>query len=60
LDWKVAGINSAGDILVAKRIAFQDLPEMGQDQRHICKSLSGARGVWFCDPDGKGLLPTQV
>jgi catechol 2,3-dioxygenase-like lactoylglutathione lyase family enzyme len=59
LGWEVADINSAVDGLAAKGIAFQVFPGMGQDQRHIWNSPSGARVVWFCDPDGNGLSLTQ-
>jgi len=57
LGWNVADINSAVDGLAAKGIAFQVFPGMGQDQRHIWNSPSGARVVWFCDPDGNVLSP---
>ena len=60
LGWTVPDIDSAVDDLVTRGVVFTRYPAMGQDDRAIWTSPSGARVAWFTDPDGNVLSLTQA
>ncbi|HVR63180.1 MAG TPA: VOC family protein [Polyangia bacterium] len=60
LGWEVPDIDGAVAALVARGVAFARFDGMGQDERGIWRSPSGARVVWFRDPDGNTLSLTQL
>jgi len=55
LGWECSDMASAVDKLVAKGIAFERYPNMGQDERGICTFTTGDQVAWFKDPDGNVL-----
>ena len=60
LGWKVSNIDAEVDALRAAGVVFERYsPKMGQDERGIWTSPSGARVAWFQDPDGNVLSITQ-
>lgn len=60
LGWEVEDIAGAVDQLRLRGVAFQVYPGMGQDERAVWLSPSGARVAWFKDPDGNTLSLTQL
>ena len=59
LGWQVPDIAAAVKRLKAAGVGLQRYPGMGQDERGIWTSPSGARIAWFKDPDGNTLSITQ-
>ena len=59
LGFTVADIATAVDGLSARNVTFTRYEGMGQDERAIWTSPSGARVAWFLDPDGNNLSVTQ-
>ena len=59
LGWIVPDIARAVGDLEARGISFSRYDGMGQDDRGIWTSPSGARIAWFSDPDGNTLSLTQ-
>jgi predicted enzyme related to lactoylglutathione lyase len=59
LGFHVADIEAAVDALVAREVSFNRYDGMGQDERGIWNSPSGARVAWFLDPEGNNLSLTQ-
>jgi len=55
LGWVVADLEAELDRLVAAGVTFTRYDGMGQDDRGIWTSPSGARIAWFTDPDGNTL-----
>ncbi len=60
LGWEVGDIESAVDDLSKRGVRFERYDGMGQDERGIWSSPSGARVAWFKDPDGNTLSLTQA
>lgn len=60
LGWEVPDIDGAVAALAARGVAFALFDGMGQDERGIWRSPSGARVAWFRDPDGNTLSLTQL
>lgn len=59
LGWTVLDIAATIDALTARGVAFERYDGMGQDERGIWRSPSGARIAWFTDPDGNVLSVTE-
>jgi len=59
LGWEVPDIEAAVDALRARGVSFTVYPGMGQDERGIWRSPSGACVAWFTDPDGNTLSLSQ-
>jgi len=59
LGWESKDIAADIDRLVAKGVAFEHYPNMGQDERGICTFPTGDRVSWFKDPDGNVLSVSQ-
>ena len=59
LGWQVPDIAAAAKRLKTAGVSLQRYPGMGQDERGIWTSPSGARIAWFKDPDGNTLSITQ-
>ena len=59
LGWQVPDIAAAVQRLKTAGVGLQRYPGMGQDERGIWTSPSGARIAWFKDPDGNTLSITQ-
>jgi catechol 2,3-dioxygenase-like lactoylglutathione lyase family enzyme len=59
LGWQVPDIAAAAKRLQTAGVGLQRYPGMGQDERGIWTSPSGARIAWFKDPDGNTLSITQ-
>ena len=59
LGWEVANIEGTVDGLTARGVKFERFEGMNQDERAIWEAPSGARVVWFKDPDGNVLSLTQ-
>ena len=53
--WLVANLEVEIDRLVEAGVTFNRYEGMGQDERGIWTSPSGARIAWFLDPDGNTL-----
>jgi catechol 2,3-dioxygenase-like lactoylglutathione lyase family enzyme len=60
LGWHVADIVAAIRGLAARGIACELAPGMRPDDDGICTGPSGARMIWFRDPDGNLLSLMQV
>lgn len=60
LGWTVPDLDAAVDELAARGVSFTHYEGMGQDERGVWTSPSGARVVWFLDPDGNNLSLTQL
>jgi catechol 2,3-dioxygenase-like lactoylglutathione lyase family enzyme len=58
LGWVVTDLEGEIDRLVAAGVTFTRYDGMGQDERGIWTSPSGARVAWFLDPDGNNLSLT--
>jgi catechol 2,3-dioxygenase-like lactoylglutathione lyase family enzyme len=59
LGWAVPDIAAAVRDLIARGIQFSRFDGMKQDASGIWTSPTGARIVWFKDPDGNALSLTQ-
>ena len=59
LGFNVADIAAAVDDLATRGVTFTHYDGMGQDEREIWTSPSGAQVAWFLDPDGNNLSLTQ-
>ncbi|HZP05818.1 MAG TPA: VOC family protein [Terracidiphilus sp.] len=59
LGWECDDMAGAVEKLVAKGIAFERYPNMGQDERGICTFPTGDQVAWFKDPDGNVLSLSQ-
>lgn len=59
LGWEVDDIGATLARMAAKGITFERYPDMGQDERAICKFPNGDRVAWFKDPDGNLLSISQ-
>jgi len=59
LGWKVADAGAAVSALAARGVRFERYPGLTQDELGIWTTPSGARVVWFKDPDGNVLSLTQ-
>ena len=59
LGWAVPDLDQAVTTLAERGVAFERYDGMNQDPRGIWLSPSGARVVWFKDPDGNVLSLTQ-
>jgi catechol 2,3-dioxygenase-like lactoylglutathione lyase family enzyme len=59
LGWRVPNIMTASNDLRNAGVTFERYAGMGQDERGVWKSPSGARVAWFKDPDGNTLSITQ-
>ncbi|MDI1288571.1 MAG: VOC family protein [bacterium] len=55
LGWEVSNLEDEIDRLVDEGVAFNRYEGMGQDERGIWSSPSGARIAWFLDPDGNNI-----
>ena len=55
LGWAVADLEGEIDRLLGAGVTFNRYEGMEQDERGIWASPSGARVVWFHDPDGNNL-----
>src|SRR5258708_6815654 len=55
LGWEVPDIRAVVDALTGRGVVFDRYDGMGQDERAIWTSPSGARVAWFKDPDGNTL-----
>ncbi len=53
--WLVTDLEGEVDTLVQAGVTFNRYEGMGQDERGIWTSPSGARIAWFSDPDGNNL-----
>jgi catechol 2,3-dioxygenase-like lactoylglutathione lyase family enzyme len=59
LGWAVADIAAEVGELAARGVTFTRYEGMGQDNRDIWTSPSGAKIAWFLDPDGNNLSLTE-
>jgi len=59
LGWAVADIAAEVEELVGRGVVFNRYEGMGQDDRGIWTSPSGAKIAWFLDPDGNNLSLTE-
>jgi catechol 2,3-dioxygenase-like lactoylglutathione lyase family enzyme len=59
LGWRVPDVELAIQELKGRGVSFQRFPELGQDDRGVWQSPSGARIAWFKDPDGNLLSLTE-
>jgi catechol 2,3-dioxygenase-like lactoylglutathione lyase family enzyme len=57
--WVVPGIERCVEKLRARGVSFMRYPSMNQDALGIWTSPSGAKVVWFQDPDGNILSLTE-
>lgn len=55
LGWVVTDLEGEIDRLLAAGVTFTRYDGMGQDDRGVWTSPSGARIAWFPDPDGNNL-----
>ena len=60
LGWSVTDVDAAARELSARGVASLSYEGLEQDELGIWRSPSGARVVWFADPDGNVLSLTQV
>jgi catechol 2,3-dioxygenase-like lactoylglutathione lyase family enzyme len=60
LGWQVPDSGQSVADLAARGVTFERFPGMDQDERAIWRSPSGARIVWFHDPDGNTLSLSQI
>jgi catechol 2,3-dioxygenase-like lactoylglutathione lyase family enzyme len=60
LGWEVSDIAGVVDELVKRGAKMERYEGMGQDERGVWTSPSGARVAWFKDPDGNTLSLTQM
>jgi len=59
LGWAVSDIAAVVDDLAGRGVVFTRYEGMGQDDRGIWTSPSGAKIAWFLDPDGNNLSLTE-
>ena len=59
LGWQVARLESVIRDLAARGVSFERYPGLPQDDLGIWSATSGARIVWFKDPDGNLLSLAQ-
>lgn len=59
LGWHVSNISETARELEARGVVFERFEGMVQDELGIWSSPSGAKVVWFKDPDGNNLSLTQ-
>jgi len=59
LGWRVADIQQAIEVLVAKGVTFSRYDGMGQDTNGVWTAPGGDKVAWFSDPDGNNLSLTQ-
>jgi catechol 2,3-dioxygenase-like lactoylglutathione lyase family enzyme len=59
LGWSVGDIAKAVKTLHDKGVTFERYPGMGQDEKGVWNSPSGAKVAWFKDPDGNVLSITE-
>lgn len=60
LGWTVDGITATVRELAGRGVQMLRYPGMQQDSDGVWRAPSGARVVWFCDPDGNTLSLTQL
>lgn len=60
LGWVVPDIELAVRSLALHELQFERFPGMNQDVNGVWAAPSGARVVWFKDPDGNVLSLTQL
>ena len=60
LGWAVTDIRSAVRALAAQGVVFRQYEGLSQDAQGIWQAPSGARVVWFVDPDGNTLSLTEA
>jgi catechol 2,3-dioxygenase-like lactoylglutathione lyase family enzyme len=60
LGWNVPDIEAAVDLLTLRGVEFTRYEGFEQDSRGIWTAPSGARVVWFLDPDGNNLSVSQL
>jgi catechol 2,3-dioxygenase-like lactoylglutathione lyase family enzyme len=60
LGWNVPDIEAAVDLLTLRGVEFTRYEGFEQDSRGIWTAPSGARIVWFLDPDGNNLSVSQL
>jgi len=60
LGWEVANIRSCVKALSHKGVLFETFSQLPQDELGIWCAPSGAKIVWFNDPDGNTLSLTQL
>jgi catechol 2,3-dioxygenase-like lactoylglutathione lyase family enzyme len=60
LGWNVPDIEAAVDLLILRGVEFTRYEGFEQDSRGIWTAPSGARIVWFLDPDGNNLSVSQL
>ena len=60
LGWHVNDISATSKSLVERGVVFERFDGMDQDELGIWQSPSGAKVVWFKDPDGNNLSLTQL
>jgi catechol 2,3-dioxygenase-like lactoylglutathione lyase family enzyme len=59
LGWAVPDIAASVDDLAGRGVVFTRYEGMGQDDRGVWTSPSGAKIAWFLDPDGNNLSLTE-
>lgn len=59
LGWEARDIGSTLHELVAKGVAFEHYPNMGQNADGVCTFPNGDQVAWFKDPDGNVLSISQ-
>jgi len=60
LGWTVADAAEVSDRLASAGVALLRYDGMGQDERGVWTTPTGARVAWFADPDGNVLSVTQL
>ena len=55
LGWQVPDLDAIVSALVGRGVTFERYEGMGQDERGVWTSPSGARVAWLKDPDGNVL-----
>jgi len=60
LGWTVADAAEVSDRLASAGVALLRYDGMGQDERGLWMTPTGARVAWFADPDGNVLSVTQL
>jgi len=60
LGWTVADAAEVSDRLASAGVALLRYDGMGQDERGLWTTPTGARVAWFADPDGNVLSVTQL
>jgi catechol 2,3-dioxygenase-like lactoylglutathione lyase family enzyme len=60
LGWEVPELSAIVEELGKRGVRFERFQGMDQDDRGVWTAPSGARVVWFKDPDGNTLSLTEV